>query len=59
MNHAPRNTTAAWHTWRHLRHDRRLYLTDGYHYNQPVDVAVDADGNIAIVVARGLGSANA
>ena len=25
------------------------YLTDGYHYNQPVDVAVDADGNIAIV----------
>ncbi len=25
------------------------YLTDGYHYNQPVDVAVDADGNIAII----------
>jgi sugar lactone lactonase YvrE len=25
------------------------YLTDGHHYNQPVDVAVDTDGNIAIV----------
>jgi tripartite motif-containing protein 71 len=31
------------------------YLTDGYHYNQPVDVAVDANGNIAIIEDWGRG----
>ncbi len=31
------------------------YLTDGYHYNQPVDVAVDESGNIAIVEDWGRG----
>jgi sugar lactone lactonase YvrE len=31
------------------------YLTDGYHYNQPTDVAVDANGNIAVVEDYGRG----
>jgi tripartite motif-containing protein 71 len=31
------------------------YLTDEYHYNQPADVAVDADGNIAIIEGWGRG----
>jgi sugar lactone lactonase YvrE len=31
------------------------YLTDGYHYNQPFDVAVDDAGNIAIVEDWGRG----
>ena len=35
------------------------YLTDGYHYNQTVDVAVDADGDIAIVEGLWGGEANA
>lgn len=32
------------------------YLTDGYHYNEPADVAVDASGNVAIVEGEGGGS---
>jgi hypothetical protein len=31
------------------------YLTDGYHYNQPNKVAVDANGNIAILEDEGRG----
>jgi DNA-binding beta-propeller fold protein YncE len=31
------------------------YLTDGYHHNQPVDVAVDDSGNIAIIEDWGRG----
>jgi C1A family cysteine protease len=32
------------------------YLTDGYHYNEPADVAVDASGNVGIVEGEGGGN---
>jgi len=32
------------------------YLTDGYHYNEPFDVAVDASGNLGIVEGEAGGS---
>jgi hypothetical protein len=31
------------------------YLTDGYHYNFPTDVAVDSSGNVAIIEDEGRG----
>jgi hypothetical protein len=32
------------------------YLTDGYHYREPADVAIDASGNIGIVEGEGGGN---